>query len=60
MVEGSLEPMYAVVFFDTLRVKIHDEDSVKDEAVYLSLGIQRDRTKDVLGFWIQQSGRTKF
>jgi len=52
--------MYAVVFFDTLRVKIHDEDSVKDEAVYLSLGIQRDRTKDVLGFWIQQSGRTKF
>jgi len=38
VVEGPLEPMYAVVFFDALRVKIRDEDSVKDEAVYLSFG----------------------
>jgi putative transposase len=47
-----LEPMYPVVFFDALRVKIRDEGSVKNKAVYLALGIQRDGTKDVLGIWI--------
>src|SRR6202048_3940654 len=30
-----LEPMYAVVFFDALRVKIRDEGTVKNKAVYL-------------------------
>jgi putative transposase len=47
-----LEPMCPVVFFDALRVKIRDEESVKNKAVYLALGIQRDGTKDVLGIWI--------
>ena len=34
-----LESMYPVVFFDALRVKIRDERSVKNKAVYLALGI---------------------
>jgi putative transposase len=55
-----LEPMYPVVFFDALRVKIRDEGSVKNKAVYLALGIQRDGTKDVLGLWIQQTEGAKF
>src|SRR6201984_976087 len=55
-----LEPMYPVVFFDALRVKIRDEGTVKNKAVYLALGIQRDGTKDVLGLWIQQSEGAKF
>jgi transposase-like protein len=55
-----LDPMYAVVFFDALRVKIRDEGTVKNKAVYLALGIQRDGTKDVLGIWIQQSEGAKF
>src|SRR6266853_3780464 len=55
-----LEPMYPVVFFDALRVKIRDEGSVRNKAVYLALGIQRDGTKDVLGLWIQQSEGAKF
>ena len=50
----------SVVFFDTLRVKIRDGGSVKNKAVYLALGIQRDGTKDVLGLWIQQTERAKF
>jgi putative transposase len=49
-----------VVFFDALRVKIRDEGTVKNKAVYLALGIQRDGTKDVLGIWIQQSEGAKF
>src|ERR1700761_4152037 len=55
-----LERMYPVVFFDALRVKIRDEGTVKNKAVYLALGIQRDGTKDVLGLWIQQSEGAKF
>src|ERR1700760_4824466 len=55
-----LERMYPVVFFDALRVKIRDEGSVKNKAVYLALGIQRDGTKDVLGLWIQQTEGAKF
>src|ERR1700722_7636208 len=42
-----LDPMYVVVFFDALRVKIRDEGTVKNKAVYLALGIQRDGTKEV-------------
>src|ERR1700746_238590 len=55
-----LERMYPVVFFDALRVKIRDEGTVKNKAVYLALGIQRDGTKDVLGLWIQQREGAKF
>jgi transposase-like protein len=55
-----LESMYPAVFFDALRVKIRDEGSVKNKAVYLALGIQRDGTKDVLGLWIQQTEGAKF
>src|SRR3954468_1129810 len=32
-----LEPMYPVVFFDALRVKIRDEATVRSKAVYLAL-----------------------
>jgi putative transposase len=55
-----LEPLYPVVFFDALRVKIRDEGSVKNKAVYLALGIQCDGTKEVLGLWIQQTEGAKF
>ena len=60
MANRALESMYPVVFFDALRVKIRDEGSVKNKAVYLALGIQRDGTKDVLGLWIQQTEGAKF
>jgi transposase-like protein len=43
-----LESMYPVVFFDALRVRIREEGSVKNKAVYLAFGIQRDGTNDVL------------
>jgi transposase-like protein len=55
-----LERVYPVVFFDALRVKIRDEGSVKNKAVYLALAIQRDGTKEVLGLWIQQTEGSRF
>ncbi|KVS15077.1 transposase [Burkholderia vietnamiensis] len=55
-----LEPMYPVVFFDALRVKIRDDGVVSNKAVYLALGIQADGQRDVLGLWIQQTEGAKF
>ena len=55
-----LEPMYPVVFFDALWVKIRDEGVVRNKAVYLALGVQRDGTREVLGLWIEQTEGAKF
>jgi putative transposase len=55
-----LEPMYPLVFFDALRVKIRDEDTVKNKAVYLALGVRADGTKEILGIWIEQTEGAKF
>jgi len=55
-----LERMYPVVFFDALRVKIRDEGTVKNKAVYLALGVGADGNRDVLGIWIEQSEGAKF
>lgn len=55
-----LEPMYPVVFFDCLRVKIRDEGTVRNKAVYLALGVLPDGSRDVLGLWIEQTEGAKF
>ena len=43
-----LEPMYPVVFFDALRVKIREDGVVRNKAVYLALGVLPDGTQDIL------------
>ena len=55
-----LDPVYPVVFFDALRVKIRDEGLVKNKAVYVALALNPDGEKDVLGLWIEQSEGAKF
>jgi putative transposase len=55
-----LEPMYPVVFFDALRVKIRDEATVISKAVYLALAVLPDGTRDMLGLWIEQTEGAKF
>ena len=34
-----LEPVYPLVFFDALRVKVRDEGTVRNKAVYIALGV---------------------
>ena len=48
-----LEPMYPVVFFDALRVKIREDAVVRNKAIYLALGVLPDGTRDILGLWIE-------
>ena len=55
-----LEPLYPVVFFDALRVKTRDDGSVRNKAVYLALGVRRDRTREILGIWIETTEGAKF
>lgn len=55
-----LEPCYALVFFDALRVKIRDEGLVKNKAVYLAIGMRTSGHKEVLGLWIEPSEGAKF
>ncbi len=55
-----LEPMYPVVFFDALRVKIRDDAVVRNKAVYLALAVLPDGSRDILGIWIENTEGAKF
>ena len=55
-----LEPLYPVVFFDALRVKIRDEATVRSKAVYLAQGVLPNGSRDILGIWIEQTEGAKF
>jgi putative transposase len=55
-----LEPLYPLVFLDALRVKVRDEGTVRNKAVYVALGVRPDGTKEVLGLWIEQTEGAKF
>ena len=55
-----LEPVYPLVFFDALRVKIRDEGLVRNKAVHVALGVRADGTKEILGLWLEQNAGAKF
>lgn len=58
--ERPLEPLYPVIFFDALRVKIRDDGVVQNKAVYVALGVRVDGQREVLGLWIEQTEGAKF
>jgi putative transposase len=43
------EVPYPLVFFDAIRVKVRDEGTVRNKAVYLALGMRPDGAKEILG-----------
>jgi putative transposase len=55
-----LEALYPLVFLDALRVKVRDEGTVRNKAVYVALGVRADGIKEVLGLWIEQTEGAKF
>ena len=56
----ALDGLYPIVYFDALRLKIRDEGTVRNKAVYLALGIDVTGRKDVLGLWIEHTEGAKF
>jgi putative transposase len=55
-----LDPLYPLVFFDAIRVKVRDEGTVRNKAVYLAPGVTAEGRKDVLGLWVEQTEGAKF
>ena len=55
-----LEPVYPLIFFDALRVKVRDEGLVRNKAVHIALGVRADGMKEILGLWIEQNKGAKF
>jgi transposase-like protein len=50
-----LDPVYAVIFIDAIRVKIR-EGQVANRPVYLALGVTVDGERDILGLWAGEHG----
>jgi len=53
-----LEPVYPLVFFDALRVKVRDEGILRNKAVHIVLGVRADGAKQILG--LEQNEGAKF
>lgn len=46
--QRPLEAMYPIVYFEALRLKIREDGTVKNKAVYLALGVRADGRKEVM------------
>ena len=57
--QRPLDPIYPLVFFDAIRVKIRDEGMVRNKAIHIALGVRADGAKEVLGLWLEQNEGAK-
>lgn len=56
-----LEPMYPVVFFDAIRIKIRSASgAVIPKAMHIALAVRADGTKDILGLWLDETESASF
>ena len=51
----ALEPLYPIVWFDALVVKVRENQRVINKSVYLALALNVDGQKDLLGIWISEN-----
>lgn len=56
-----LAPMYPVVFFDAIRIKIRTAaGTVIPKAMHIALAVRTDGTKDILGLWLDDTESASF
>src|SRR4051794_36964218 len=55
-----LDPVYPIVYFDAMVVKVREDRSVQNRACYLALGVTVDGDREVLGIWWQETEGAKF
>ena len=55
-----LDPVYPVVFFDALVVKVRNANVVTNKAAHIAVGVDTDGIKHVLGIWVQSSEGATF
>ena len=56
----TLDPVYPIVFMDSVHFKVREENKIVTKAIYVALGITVDGMKDVLGMWIGENEGAKF
>lgn len=57
--QRPLESIYAVVFLGAIHYHVRSEGQIVKKAVYISIGINLDGKKDVLGMWVGENESTK-
>ncbi len=55
-----LDPVYPVVFFDALVVKVRHGNVVTNKAAHIAVGVDTDGIKHVLGIWVQSAEGASF
>jgi putative transposase len=50
-----LDALYPVLYLDALQVKVRDGAHVRNQAIYLAIGINPQGAKEVLGLWVAQT-----
>lgn len=56
----ALDRVYSVLILDCIFVKIRENNTVMNKAVYVAIGINAEGYKDVLGLWIEKTEGAKF
>ncbi|MCK5356046.1 MAG: IS256 family transposase, partial [Methyloprofundus sp.] len=55
-----LDSIYPLVYLDCLVVKIRQDKTVINKAVYLALGVNMEGEKELLGMWLSENEGAKF
>lgn len=55
-----LDAVYPIVYLDALVVKMREEGTVQNRAVYVAIGISMEGQKEVLGLWTSANEGAKF
>lgn len=58
--QRPLESIYAVVFLDAIHYHVRSEGQIIKKAVYISIGVDLDGHRDVLGMWVGENESAKF
>jgi len=55
-----LQSIYAVIFMDAVHFNVKQDGMITKKAAYVTVGIDLDGKKDVLGIWIGENESAKF
>lgn len=55
-----LDAIYSIVYMDCIVVKVRQDGSVINKAVFLSLGVNTEGQKELLGMWLAENEGAKF
>lgn len=56
----QLDALYPIVYMDCIVVKVRQNGSVINKAVFLALGINAEGQKELLGMWLAENEGAKF